>query len=189
MLLAQLNIGLPTAPLTEPELAGFVEALEPVNALADAASGFVWRLQTEDGDATAIRPYDDDRSGPAAVHRSRRPGSPSCHISNRHATSANSGPLRPGASPGPVARLTLRPVAKDEPSWLPLSCSGCGQRWYGIDRAHCASCHRTFGGTELFDQHRSDDACVNPVGLGMVKHQKSAIWELRPPAAPRRRAG
>jgi Domain of unknown function (DUF3291) len=55
VLLAQLNIGLPVAPLTEPELAGFVEALEPVNALADAAPGFVWRLQTEDGDATSIR--------------------------------------------------------------------------------------------------------------------------------------
>jgi hypothetical protein len=61
MLVAQLNIARPVAPLTEPELAGFVEALAPVNALADAAPGFVWRLQTEDGDATAIRPYDDDR--------------------------------------------------------------------------------------------------------------------------------
>ena len=61
MLLAQLNIARAMAPLTEPELAGFVEALAPVNALADAAPGFVWRLQTEDGDATAIRPYDDDR--------------------------------------------------------------------------------------------------------------------------------
>ncbi len=61
MHLAQLNIGLPVAPLDGPELAGFMTNLEPVNALADAAPGFVWRLQTEDGDATAIRPYDDDR--------------------------------------------------------------------------------------------------------------------------------
>ena len=61
MLLAQLNIGLPVAPLDGPELAGFVNGLESVNALADAAPGFVWRLQTEDGDATAIRPFDDDR--------------------------------------------------------------------------------------------------------------------------------
>ena len=61
MHLAQLNIGLPVAPLTGPELAGFMENLDPVNALADAAPGFVWRLQTEDGDATAIRPFDDDR--------------------------------------------------------------------------------------------------------------------------------
>ena len=42
-------------------LADFVAGLEPVNALADAAPGFVWRLQTDDGDATAIRPYDDER--------------------------------------------------------------------------------------------------------------------------------
>jgi hypothetical protein len=59
--LAQLNIGRPIEPLDSARLAGFVSQLEPVNALADAAPGFVWRLQTEDGDATAIRPFDDDR--------------------------------------------------------------------------------------------------------------------------------
>ena len=58
--LAQLNIGRLLAPLDTPQLEGFVAALEPVNALADAAPGFVWRLQTEDGDATAIRAFDDD---------------------------------------------------------------------------------------------------------------------------------
>ena len=42
-------------------LADFVAGLEPINALADASPGFVWRLQTDDGDATAIRPYDDER--------------------------------------------------------------------------------------------------------------------------------
>jgi heme-degrading monooxygenase HmoA len=42
-------------------LAGFKAALESINALADQAPGFVWRLQTEDGDATAIRPYEDER--------------------------------------------------------------------------------------------------------------------------------
>jgi hypothetical protein len=35
--------------------------LEPVNALADASPGFVWRLQTDEGDATSIRPFDDER--------------------------------------------------------------------------------------------------------------------------------
>jgi Domain of unknown function (DUF3291) len=58
--LAQLNIGRIRAPLDSPELAPFVEALDSINALADTSPGFVWRLQTEDGDATAIRPYDDD---------------------------------------------------------------------------------------------------------------------------------
>lgn len=42
-------------------MAGFVAALESINALADDAPGFIWRLQTEDGDATAIRPYDNER--------------------------------------------------------------------------------------------------------------------------------
>jgi hypothetical protein len=59
--LAQVNIATLRAPLDGPELAGFVAQLEPINALADQHPGFVWRLQTEDGDATAIRPFDDDR--------------------------------------------------------------------------------------------------------------------------------
>ena len=59
--LAQVNVATLRAPLDGPELAGFVAQLEPVNALADRSPGFVWRLQTEDGDATAIRPYEDDR--------------------------------------------------------------------------------------------------------------------------------
>lgn len=46
--------------LDAPETAGFVAALAPVNALADAAPGFVWRLQTDSGDATAIRVFADD---------------------------------------------------------------------------------------------------------------------------------
>lgn len=32
-----------------------------MNALADRSPGFVWRLQTEDGDATAVRGFGDDR--------------------------------------------------------------------------------------------------------------------------------
>lgn len=59
--LAQLNIGRLVAPLEAPEIAEFVAALDRINALADAAPGFVWRFQTESGDATAVRPYDDDR--------------------------------------------------------------------------------------------------------------------------------
>jgi len=58
--LAQFNIARMVAPLESPELAGFVAALDPVNAEADSAPGFVWRLQTDEGDATAIRPFDDD---------------------------------------------------------------------------------------------------------------------------------
>jgi len=59
--LAQLNIALPLEPLDSDRLAGFVAALEPVNALAEVSPGFVWRLKTEDGDATAVRGFGDDR--------------------------------------------------------------------------------------------------------------------------------
>jgi hypothetical protein len=59
--LAQVNIALPVEPVTSDRLAEFVDLLEPVNALADAAPGFVWRLQTEDGDATAVRAFGDDQ--------------------------------------------------------------------------------------------------------------------------------
>jgi hypothetical protein len=58
--LAQVNIARLLAPLDSPQLADFVANLEPINALADASDGFVWRLQTEAGDATALRFLDDD---------------------------------------------------------------------------------------------------------------------------------
>jgi hypothetical protein len=59
--LAQVNIAVLLAPIDSEQLRGFVEMLDPVNAIADAAPGFVWRLQTEDGDATSIRAFDDER--------------------------------------------------------------------------------------------------------------------------------
>ena len=58
--LAQVNIGRVLAPLTSPQLAGFVNQLDAVNAIADAAPGFVWRLRTEDNNATAVAVFDDD---------------------------------------------------------------------------------------------------------------------------------
>ncbi len=58
--LAQVNIGRLVAPTDSPLVQEFMDALEPVNAIADASPGFVWRLQTEDGDATSIRAFDDD---------------------------------------------------------------------------------------------------------------------------------
>ena len=61
--LAQVNIGRLLAPLDAPPLADFVAALDPVNAVADAAPGFIWRLQTEDGNATAIRAFEQDAEG------------------------------------------------------------------------------------------------------------------------------
>jgi len=57
--LAQVNVGRLLAPVDSPEIAEFVALLDPVNALADASPGFVWRLQSESGNATDIRPFED----------------------------------------------------------------------------------------------------------------------------------
>lgn len=59
--LAQLNIARAKGPIDGPVMASFVARLDELNALADEAPGFVWRLQSEDGDATAIRAFEDDR--------------------------------------------------------------------------------------------------------------------------------
>ena len=57
--LAEINIARLKAPLDHPTIAAFTTALDPVNALADASDGFVWRLVGEAGDATDLRPFDD----------------------------------------------------------------------------------------------------------------------------------
>ncbi len=59
--LAQLNIARMRAPLGDPLMERFEAWLEPINALADKSPGFIWRLQDDEGDATSIRAFDDDR--------------------------------------------------------------------------------------------------------------------------------
>jgi hypothetical protein len=59
---AQVNIGRIRAELDDPVMAGFVGRLDQINALADSSPGFVWRLQTDEGNATYLRPYQDERT-------------------------------------------------------------------------------------------------------------------------------
>jgi len=60
--LAQLNIGrIVGATPDDPRMADFMAALDEINALAEASPGFVWRLQDEAGNATAIHAFDDPR--------------------------------------------------------------------------------------------------------------------------------
>src|ERR1700689_3486309 len=61
--IAQVNVGRLVAPLDSPRLADFAAQLDPVNAVADYAPGFLWRLQTEDGNATALRAFEADADG------------------------------------------------------------------------------------------------------------------------------
>jgi len=58
--LAQVNVMRLRAPLDSPQLAAFVAALDPVNAVAEQAPGFVWRLKAADGNSTSIRIFEDD---------------------------------------------------------------------------------------------------------------------------------
>jgi hypothetical protein len=58
--IAQLNIGRVKAPVEDPIMAGFVARLDEINALAERSPGFVWRLQTSEGNATYFRPYPED---------------------------------------------------------------------------------------------------------------------------------
>ena len=59
--IAQLNIATLLAPIDSPQLSDFVANLDRINALADDSPGFVWRLQTEDGDATGIDYFGSDK--------------------------------------------------------------------------------------------------------------------------------
>ncbi len=58
--LAQLNVGIIKGPMDSPVMADFAAGLARINALADASAGFVWRLQSEEGDATSIRPFENE---------------------------------------------------------------------------------------------------------------------------------
>ena len=59
--IAQMNVGTARYDLDDSRMAGFMDRLDEINALADASPGFVWRLQTEAGNATDIKVADDPR--------------------------------------------------------------------------------------------------------------------------------
>jgi len=59
MHLAELNGGRTRHDTDAPEMAVFMDNLDRVNAIADRAPGFVWRMQDEAGNATGIKPTDD----------------------------------------------------------------------------------------------------------------------------------
>lgn len=59
--LAQVNVARMMASLDDPAMADFVAQIARVNAEADGSPGFVWRLQTPEGDSTGVRAYADSR--------------------------------------------------------------------------------------------------------------------------------
>jgi Domain of unknown function (DUF3291) len=58
--LAQVNVGIIKGPMDSPVMADFAANLDRINGLADGFPGFIWRLQTEEGDATSIRPFENE---------------------------------------------------------------------------------------------------------------------------------
>lgn len=57
--LAQLNVGKILYPQDSEEMAGFIGALDEINALAEASPGFIWRHQDETGSAMSYTMFDD----------------------------------------------------------------------------------------------------------------------------------
>lgn len=58
--IAQVNLGRVRARVDNPLMADFMNGLDEINALAERSPGFVWRLQTDEGNATYFRPYPHD---------------------------------------------------------------------------------------------------------------------------------
>lgn len=61
MKLAELNVGYANYPLDDPRMAGFMDNLDRINALAERSPGYVWRLKSDQGNATDLEvPGDPD---------------------------------------------------------------------------------------------------------------------------------
>ncbi|MBL8079286.1 MAG: DUF3291 domain-containing protein [Anaerolineales bacterium] len=58
--LAQLNIATLKEPLDSPAFADFVANLDRINALAETSDGYIWRLKSDDNNATSFRPLDEN---------------------------------------------------------------------------------------------------------------------------------
>ena len=57
--IAQLNVGRARGPMDGPVMADFAARLDEINALAESAPGFVWRLKGDNNNATELH-YTDD---------------------------------------------------------------------------------------------------------------------------------
>ena len=54
MQLAELNVGYALYPLDDPRMAGFMDNLDALNALAERSSGYIWRMKSDSGNATDL---------------------------------------------------------------------------------------------------------------------------------------
>lgn len=59
-MLAQANIARTLAPMDDPIMQDFANALDEINQLAEKTEGFIWRMQDESGNSTNIKIFEDD---------------------------------------------------------------------------------------------------------------------------------
>ena len=59
--IAQLNVATARFALDDPRIADFMAQLDDINGLAEDSPGFVWRLQSDSGNATDIQVGDDPK--------------------------------------------------------------------------------------------------------------------------------
>ena len=59
MHLAQLNVGRIRYPTDDPRMAGFMDNLDRINALAEKSPGFVWRMTDEGNNNMDVTREDD----------------------------------------------------------------------------------------------------------------------------------
>jgi Domain of unknown function (DUF3291) len=60
--IAQLNISkMIGVNIDDPIMKDFVAQLDEINLLGEQSKGFIWRLKSQDGNATSYNPYSDDR--------------------------------------------------------------------------------------------------------------------------------
>jgi len=110
-------------------------------------------------------------------------------------------PCQP-AVPEPIGTPMQGSVGQDAQNrpTVTYSCGGCDTRWSGVSRCHCAGCHRTFAGANLFDRHRRDikgeGLCLDPETIvSKSDHRKgeremfltASLWQgVETPAVRRR---
>jgi len=58
--IAQLNVALMREPLESPSMKDCVDNLDRINQLAENAEGFIWRLESDEGNATSMRPFGEE---------------------------------------------------------------------------------------------------------------------------------
>jgi hypothetical protein len=127
--LAQVNIGRLHAPVDHPMIKDFFDNLDPINALAEASPGFVWRLKGEGNNATDLQPFEDPLM---AINMSVWTDIPSLGaLSIAAATSSSCAAAANGSStwistwccggsPPATARPSRRP-RKSWPCWTPTA--------------------------------------------------------------------